>query len=97
MSSSEFTEMIAYFTVEMPEPFRSDNNFASIVQTLININRAKGKKPISLNECKLNFDSTPEDHQTKVQRLMKNLKMFFHSMGIKKTKPEDMKHKGNKK
>lgn len=80
----------------MPDPFRSDNNNALIVQTLININRSKGKRPIPLADCKLNFDSTPEEHETRVQRLMKNLRMFFHACGIKQTKPEDVKQKDKK-
>jgi hypothetical protein len=88
LSSSQFTELIAYYQIELPEPYRSDWNFALVVKTLVDIYRKKGKKAIPLEECKLDFDTAPEDKETVLQRNMKRLLSFFHMHGIKKKEPE---------
>ena len=85
MSSTEFSEWIAYDRISMPEPLRSDYRTASIVQAIYAVNTGKGRTPPELEECKLDFDLTKSALPT-TEELMEKLKREFKRLGIKRKK-----------
>jgi len=66
----------------MPEPQRSDYRVASVVQTIANANRGKGRAPIPLEDCKLDFDTSVK--QQTPEMVMAHLKQFFEKVNAKK-------------
>jgi hypothetical protein len=60
ITAEQFQEWMVFEALEPFETERGDVRNAAVVSTLINLKRKRGKKPISLDACKLRFgDSQP--------------------------------------
>jgi hypothetical protein len=70
MSFKEFREWIAFADLEPFDETRQDYRIASVVATLINVNRGKGKRAVTVDEVRLMFgDQKKERKQTPMQQM----------------------------
>lgn len=60
ISTKQLEEWRVYADLEPFDEERADLRSAQIVQTLVNLFRAKGRPSVRLQDCKLRFGGTPE-------------------------------------
>jgi len=85
ISSSEFTEWIAYSEIEPFGSIRDDQHFGTVVATIYNVNRGKHKKAIQWNDVfQLYEDRKPKDWQ-QLLSIVEMLNEAFGGVDLRET------------
>ena len=85
ISIREFFEWRAYSDIEPFDATRADYRAASIVRAILNVNRPKGKAPVKLKDCVLEFGEpapppkpTPEQARAQILATMETLMKIYN-------------------
>lgn len=90
MSLWQFREWRAYADLEPFDETRADLRAASIVQTIVNMNRDRKRHPtpVKLSECVLRFG---EEEQRKPAKTWQEMKQIGQTMAAAFNEPRDRK------